>query len=59
LAERLHKTVEELLTGHKQPLSNAEYMDWIAYRKVRAMKEEQAQQQTQLRDQVRSNVRRR
>ena len=52
-------TVEELLTGVKQPLSHAEWVDWISYTKAHNIKQEQAQQQTQLRDQVRSGARRR
>lgn len=36
LAERLGKTVEELLTGVPRPLSMSEYIMWCAYFKVKA-----------------------
>jgi hypothetical protein len=35
LAETLHRTVEELLTGEKHPLSMAEYQNWSTYYKVK------------------------
>lgn len=42
LAEKLGKTVSELLTGKPQPLSNAEFTYWSAFWIVRNEMEEKA-----------------
>ena len=42
LAEKLGKTVDELLTGRKRPLSNIEFTRWMAYLSVKAELERQA-----------------
>ena len=43
LAEKQHKTVQELLTGKVLPLSHAELIQWYAYYRVKQSKEQQAQ----------------
>jgi hypothetical protein len=52
-------TVAELLTGMKQPLSNAEYIDWIAWTRVHNNKLEQQQTRAEMQQNVRQAVRRR
>lgn len=42
LAERQHKTVQELLTGVALPITHAEFVEWAAYYNVKRSKEEQA-----------------
>lgn len=41
IAERLGKTVEELLTGHPGPLSAQEFVNWSAFYTVRADRQRQ------------------
>lgn len=36
-------TVAQLLTGRSGPLSNAEFVEWVAFSNVRASKQKQAQ----------------
>lgn len=43
LAENLGKTVQELLTGRPGEFSNAEFVGWAAYYKVKQSKQKQAE----------------
>lgn len=42
IAERLGKTVAELITGQPQPLSMSEFVEWGAYFTVKAYYEKKA-----------------
>jgi len=43
VAEMLHMTVDELLNGAKTPISNSEFVKWMAYLKIKSEREKAEQ----------------